>query len=86
MLDLEKQVVEKSESAFLSAVKRKPFQKREKLSVDIDAFRRMINELRKEYMVNRSLEQTSGLLKNDNPIKTQDVKRAFRQREDSTTQ
>ena len=39
VLDRNKNVVEKTEKPFLSCVKSKPFQKRERLSLDLDQFR-----------------------------------------------
>lgn len=82
VLDLSKQVIETSETEVLSCTKMKPFKlKRETLTIDLENYRDIVEKAKSEFGFLRRLDFTTGLIKNENPIKTGNVKRANRERD-----
>ena len=79
--DVNHKIIESTETEVLSKTKMKPFTKREILEVDLENYREIVEVAKNEFKLLQRLDFTAGLIKNENPIKTLNVKRANRDRD-----
>ena len=79
--DVNHKIIESTETEVLSKTKAKPFTKREILEVDLENYREIVEVAKNEFKLLQRLDFTAGLIKNENPIKTMNVKRANRDRD-----
>ena len=80
--DLNKRVIESTETEVLSANRLKPFTKKEKLLIDLETYKSIVETARNEFKLLMRLDNSAGLLQIENPIKTMNAKRANRDRDD----
>ncbi len=81
--DLNKKIIESTETEVLSSTKMTPFSKKENFQIDLEKYKEIVNDAKSEFILLQSLDFSAGLLKNENPIKTMNVKRANRERDAS---
>jgi hypothetical protein len=79
--DLNRKLIETSVSEVLSCTKMKPFTKKEIFEIDLENYKEIVESAKGEFILLQSLDFSAGLLKNENPIKTMNVKRANRERD-----
>ena len=79
--DLNKKLIETQDTEVLSCTKMKPFTKKEGLMIDLDNYKEIVEAAKQEFILLQGLDFSAGLLKNENPIKTMNVKRANRERD-----
>ena len=86
--DLNKKIIEVSETEVLSSAKLDPFGKKgtrkETLVIDFEHYKEIVETAKNEFKLLQRLDFTAGLLKNENPIMTSNVKRANRERDESS--
>jgi hypothetical protein len=81
--DLNKRIIESTDTEVLSATKLKPFNKKEQLVIDLEKYKEIVEAAKNEFKLHMRLDYSAGLLKNENPIKTMNVKRANRDRDET---
>ena len=79
--DFNKNVIESSETEVLSCTKMKPFSNKEAFNIDLENYKEIVESAKNEFKLLQRLDFSAGLLKNENPIKTMNVKRANRERD-----
>jgi hypothetical protein len=84
ILDLNKKLIEMSDTEVLSKTKMKPFLKKETLELDLENYKEIVQTAKNEFKLLQRLDFTAGLIKNENPIKTSNVKRANRDRDENS--